>query len=322
MKGCGNLLLSVLTLLTPLVAQPNRACTLEVSVGVVTSNAILISGLTADSFVVSTSKTSIRVREAVYDSSARRIVFAIDDRSHLNGPARTIMQAMIEKILASHRAGDSFGIVFGDHPRIAIGDADAVRTALRDSIAQKRSKNQSLLDTIADGANLFGKSQPGDSVLVFAGDDRLNEGHENYRKLYDSLSERRIRVFGILFSFYFGGFGSISRAALWTDMEISPDEKTIHSLTWGSGGYYRQETTNDEGREYKLTNDRLRGVTTLALQMYGAIAEFYRLEIDFPSSQPNIQNWKLGLSSNIANNQNKHVLYPHQLPRCDTTNPQ
>src|ERR1039457_5182483 len=88
MKGCGNLLLSVLALLTPLVVQSDRACTLEVPVGVVTSNAILISGLTADSFVASTSKTSIRVREAVYDSSARRIVFAIDDRSRLNWPAR------------------------------------------------------------------------------------------------------------------------------------------------------------------------------------------------------------------------------------------
>ena len=183
-------------------------------------------------------------------------------------------------------------------------------------MAERRTKrNGSLPDVIASAADLFGAPRRGDSIVIFAGNDRLGEGKEKYQKLYESLVNRRIRVFGILLSAYFAG--DMLAQVAWSGSPFLPDDKTIHSLTWGSGGYYREETTDYPTPTYRLTDERLLAMTTLAQQIYGAIAEFYRLQIDFPYPLPKNKSWKLDLSPNIPNEQNRHVLYPRQVPSCE-----
>jgi hypothetical protein len=308
-----------------MAAQQNQACTVEVPVGVVGSNAILISGLKADSFVVSESKIQ-GIREAMYDTSPRRIVFVIDKKSRLGEPAVQILDAMLTKLLQSARSGDTFGVVFAEHPPIPLGDPTPVLAKFHEVMGQHRSKPKDLLDAIADASELFKAPNRGDAMFLFAGQDGLADGRADYQKLYASLCERGVRVFGVLFGFFQAGVYS-ARAVpgpfgegVNYDARIDPDERTVHSLTWGTGGYYRHESTNNELQRYRLTDDRLQAMTDLGLQMYGAIAEFYRVRVDSSSSRPKPEPWTLQLSSATPNAQNRRVLYPRHLPPCKTQN--
>jgi hypothetical protein len=296
----------------------------EVPVGVVTTNAILISGLKADSFVVSESKTAMAVRAATYDTGPRRIVFVVDKGSRLRGSASKIVGSVVEKILQSARNADTFGVVFADHLSIPIGDPSSVLTRFREFMGQDRSKNGDLIETLSEANELFQSPRLGDSIFLFAGDDRLEQGHGDYNKIYNLLCEKRIRVFGMLFGFYLmGSYSTLyvpdsnpaGQGSHW-DTAFFSEDRTVHSLTWGTGGYYKQEATEEP--QYKLTDERLQATTSLGLQMYGAVAEFYRLQVDSSSSRSRPQPWRLKLSSMTPNSQNKHVLYPRRLPRCES----
>ena len=320
-----NLIFAVLVLFASMAAQQNQACTVEVPVGVVGSNAILISGLKADSFVVSKSKIQ-SIREAIYDTGPRRIVFVIDKKSRLGEPAAQILDAMLTKILQSARSGDMFGVVFAEHPAIPLGDPTLVLAKFHEVMGQHRSKPKDLLDAIADASEVFKSQSRGDAMFLFAAQDGLAIGRADYPKLHAALCERGIRVFGVLFGYFQAGVYSatavpISPSAgggLNYDARIDPDDRTVHSLTWGTGGYYRHEITNDELQRYRLTDDKLQAMTDLGLQMYGAIAEFYRVRVDSISSRNKLAPWTLQLSSGVPNVQNRRVLYPRHLPPCKT----
>jgi hypothetical protein len=184
----------------------------------------------------------------------------------------------------------------------------------------KRSKSTPLLDALVESSQLFQVPQPGDSIFLFAGDDTLTQGRTDYRRLYESLCERGIRVFGVLFGIYLNGtystMGIPQGAGIIWDTSFSPENRTVHSLTWGTGGYYRQETTNNPLQRYKLTDDGLKAMTLLGMQMYGAIAEFYRVQVASSTSRSKPKPWKLQLSSTVPNIQSKYVLYPKQPPSC------
>ena len=303
--------------------QPTRECITEVPVGVVKTNAVLISGLKRDSFAIP-GKSDLTIREMVYDTGPRRIVFVVDRTSKLQGPAPTLVDSIIEKILQSARDDDRFGVVFADRPSIPIGDSGSVRVRFEKVKGQPHSRNAYLLDAVAEASDLLQPPKVGDAIFLFAGDDGLAQSHSDYKKLYQSLGETRTRVFGVLFGIYLMGnytmmglpLAPSAGGGIQWDLVGGPDERTVHSLTWGTGGYYRQETTDGLLQRYKLTDDSLQAMTTLGMQMYGAIAEFYRVEVSSQSSRSKPRSWTLQLSSSVPKIENKHVLYPRQLPTC------
>lgn len=330
-----SLLLLVLCALgkSPL-AQSSPGCVLEIPVGVMTSDGALVRGLQASSFAVEETKVPAVVSDAVYDSEPRRIVFVLDRSSHLGEPATKIITAVLERILLNARPGDSFGLVFAGYEPVAIGKPEVVLAGFREMLAGRvpHSKKGSLLDALSEAAGLFHAPQLGDSIFAFAGVDDLDE-RAKYRRVHELLSERGIRVFGVLFGLLAGGtmkssFATISAQQVYRSIYLyrtkliqlySPQSKTFIALTWGTGGFLTQEVTRDERHQYKLTETRLKELAEQEWQTYGAIAQIYRVRVSLSSPLSKPKPWKLDLAPELRNQPpEKYVLYPRQIPACGT----
>jgi hypothetical protein len=73
----------------------------------------------------------------------------------------------------------------------------------------------------------------------------------------------------------------------------------------------------DAIRTYKITDERVRELTQLGLQEYGAIAQFYRVRLSrVANSKP--QTIKLDLAPDWRKKKPAAVvLYPRQVPGCN-----
>ncbi len=65
--------------------------------------------------------------------------------------------------------------------------------------------------------------------------------------------------------------------------DFLPNVENVFALGQGSGGVIVQENTDDQLREYKLTDERLKAVKHEGEQMYKAVSEYYVPDVNSPS---------------------------------------
>ena len=305
--------------LSPATAQQTTVCSLEVPIGVVGRNGALVRAMEPQSFEIPKGNT-LTIQVATYDTGPRRIVFVIDRGPRANEPDIRIEDAVLNRILRHARPGDSFAAIVSGHDsvRVPFGqDAESVLTNL--SSPQNMTKEKvGMMDAIAAAASWLSPAQPGDSIFVFSVEDEFKDAHTSFRKLYESLIQSRVRVFGMLFGPVFGG----TYFTLMTDIsprmmtDFTPETEDLNHLVWGTGGYLAAENTEGILQQYRLTDSRLAELEAGGWQMYGGIAEYYRVILSTPPLQKQ-RPWKLNLSSQgRAKSPQATVLYPRQLPLC------
>ena len=297
-------------------------CTSEIPIVVIGANNVVIQGLQRDSLVVEESKGPTTITSLTPEVGPRRIVFVLDRGSHMGENAMKLTEAMIEKILQDARSGDKFGLFTAEKDPIRLNPTspDTVAGVFRDRVSGKQSKGASMLDAISDAVHALEPAQSGDALFVFSGADDFSDSRNRFANVYEELSEKHIRVFGVLFSYVIGGGMSpyliVGGGAIFASPGVSGNAETMNSLSWESGGYLVQENLRDALRTYKLTDERLHKLTQLGLQEYGAIVQFDRLEVSRDASSKR-QAIKLDLAPEWRKKKPAAVLiYPRQLPAC------
>lgn len=308
-------------------SQQSQACDVEVGVNVIGRTGGLVQGLTADSFVIQKTKTPASIKNAAYDTGPRRVVLVLDRGTQMNKAAARASEAIIGEILGRASGGDSFALItVGQYSnRTAFGQSPAeLLQRLHDP--EQSSQWLGMIDAIAAAAEWLNPPQTGDSIFVFSGEDDLGRAGGSFRKLYGSLLQHQIRLFAVLLGPVING--EVDTVIDWravasggpplvTNTVWAETEDLAH-LSWGTGGYLIRESMWNPQREYKLTDARVEQLKHQGWQMYGAIAEYYRLQIAVTPSGNDAQKWELGLNAATQKKTPQAmVLRPELLPaRC------
>lgn len=304
-------------------SDPAASCTSEIPIVAIGTNNVIIQGMQRESLVVEETKGPTMIMGVAPEAGPKRIVFVLDRGAHMDESATKLAEASIEKILQSARPDDKFGLFTAEKDPIRLNpmSPDTVLGVFHDRVSGRQSKGASVLDAISDAMHALEPAQSGDALFVLSGGDDFSDSRNRFANVYEELTEQRIRVFGMLFSYVMGGGMSpaliVQGGAIWTSPGSSGNAETLNSMAWGTGGYLVQENVRNAVRTYKLTEERVHEVTQLGLQQYGAIAQFYRLQVSrVANSKP--QTIKLDLAPEWRKKKPAAVLiYPHQLPRCN-----
>jgi hypothetical protein len=176
------------------------------------------------------------------DETPRRIVFVLDRGAHMGDNAKRLTEPIIEKILQNARPEDKFGLFTAekDPVRVTPTSSDTILRVFRDQASGRQSKGTSMLDAISEAVHALEPAQPGDTLFVFSGSDDFPESHIRFANVYQELSEQRIRVFGVLFSYVMGGGIApvliVGGGTIWTSPGSSGNSETLNSMAWSSGG--------------------------------------------------------------------------------------
>lgn len=278
--------------------------------------------LRADAFSAHDKKHSVAIRAVTTDRGPRRVLFVIENGKRMPAAARQIEAAVISDILANARPEDSFGLLAAGGPRVELhfgASREAIRAAAEqlESTPQGKSGKGGVLDAVLEATTWFQPPQPGDSIFVMA--VRLEgKHHVGFSKVRSAVRARRLRVF----SFQLGRGASDSPEPEPIYDAVSKSFSTLvtgqvfdgaRTLSKLSGGQTFLEDT--EGKQYRLTDDRLKRLRYYGGQMYKAVTEYYVLTLESAG-----RDLIIGLAPPI---QSMHpfgfLFYPRDSPPCSNT---
>lgn len=324
-----GLLLAAATLSALLTAaQSPPACTLDVPVSVALRNGNLVPGLPASSFTAASTRGPLSIEAAVYDTGPRRIVIVVDRGSGMKSAAATITREAIDKILSGARPQDSFALITtgAGARRISFGrSASDLSAEVSNVFADAKPKGSwlDLLDGMAEAAGWFSTAQRGDAMLVFTSEDEFREGRVGFRKAYDTLTTRGIRVFAMLFGpIIAGGYMSVidwgAPPGAPRDLSFGwAQREDLNHLVRETGGFLLAENMAEPWREYKLDEKRLQALVQIGWQMYGSIAELYVVKVKMARKESGMWRWTLSLTPDQQKKlPHADLAYPGELQPC------
>ncbi len=187
--------------------------------------------------------------------------------------------------------------------------------------AKSESGEQGALDAVMGAIGWFEKPLPGDAIVLMASEIENNK-HAKYATVAKALADHHIRLFSFL-------LGPMLAGTVYTDIGINyrghlsssstpvANQENLSALTWNSGGYMVVENAKVPWKEYKLTDAHLDELRREGWQMYGAVAEFYRVLVVPPARSGHHEEWTLELAESIRKRvPQAKVLYPRELPAC------
>lgn len=245
-----------------------------------------VANLSAEGFVARDKNGPVRVRSATYDRGPRRIVFVVENAKKMPVAARKIEAAVISHILAKARPQDSFALLTARGPGLALrfgSSRDAIRAAAEQlgNPPQGEPGGEGVLDAVLEATTWFQQPQPGDSIIVMA--LRLEGKHNaSFSDLRAAVTAGRIRVFGFQLGEY--SYEDLGRGRTFESWDVQDFGRSvlfdwIRALAEATGGALVLENT-EEGKQYKLTDDRLKGLQVGGEMIYKAITEFYLLQLE------------------------------------------
>jgi hypothetical protein len=318
------------------LAQNDKACPVDLPVGLIDNKGTLLEGLTAQDLTIRQSKQTLAIESIKYDSAPRRILLVLDTSSRLPPDARKAELAVIKYLLTRARVQDSFALLTARGPLRQARFEDGKETllkAVQELAADPREpvKGENILDTVVTGITWFGEPRPGDAILILA--DHLEESNEptqyigrtmsgtgpmqgvvtdrgpsferqskvKFSAVTKMLGEHQIRIFGLQ-------MGALKAGPVTS--KLDPNDENLFGITLASGGYSVFDPVDSFG-SYVLTESRLQTVQNMIWQLYGSISQFYILRIQ--SHSPH-SPWKLELAKDLRSN--TRALYPQQFDPC------
>jgi len=280
-----------------------------------------VANLSAEGFVARDKNGPVRVRSATYDRGPRRIVFVVENAKKMPVAARKIEAAVISHILAKARPQDSFALLTARGPGLALrfgSSRDAIRAAAEQlgNPPQGEPGGEGVLDAVLEATTWFQQPQPGDSIIVMA--LRLEGKHNaSFSDLRAAVTAGRIRVFGFQLGEY--SYEDLGRGRTFESWDVQDFGRSvlfdwIRALAEATGGALVLENT-EEGKQYKLTDDRLKELQVGGEMIYRRVVECYILQLD--SIGPHLV---IGLAPPVLEQLPwASVVYPKSLPPCSNT---
>jgi hypothetical protein len=340
MRLLTSVLLSVLIVRGAFAQE--KACPLELPVGMVDNNGTLLEGLTPKDMSLRFNKQNVAIESVKYDKGPRRVLVILDTGSRLPLDARKAETMLLNHIVARARAEDSFALLTARGPlrKVHFGEGkDAILKAAQELASDPKEpvKGENILDTIAEGVEWFGEPRTGDAILVMA--DHLEESNESseytsrqisgigpsqgivtdrgpsfekvsrmkFSAVVKMLGERRIRVFGLQLG--------ILKTNIALTSKYSANDENLFGISLGSGGYAVFDPVDPFG-SYVLNDTRAQALQNKIWQLYGSISQFYLVQVQAPSSRG---SWKLELAKDLRST--THALYPQLFGLCPAENP-
>ena len=319
-------LLCALSLCEPSRTQQVSCTPVELPVNVILPDGRLVRGLQRDHLVALAKKDRLKIESITQDAGPRRVLFVLDTGRDLPHEAKKSEVEVASYILAQAPEETSFALITarGISMEVRFGEPRervvAAICQLPES-AGSGSSERGGLDALSEGMEWFEKPQPGDAIVAMIFEIENNK-HTKYSTVAGALADRHIRLFSFLLGPLMAGtayFNSIGGAPGRPTM-IGPfiaNEENLSALTWNSGGYLVVENAKSGWREYKLTDEHLEVLRHEGWQMYGAVAEFYRVLLVPPARSSHHEWWSLELAESTRKRvPQAKVLYPRELPAC------
>jgi len=298
----------------------------ELAANVILPDGRLVRGLQRDHLVALAKKDRLKIESITQDAGPRRVLFVLDTGRDLPREARKSEVEVASYILAQAPEETSFALITarGISMEVRFGEP---RERLVAAIRQlpespgSGSSERGGLDALSEGMEWFEKPQPGDAIVAMIFEIENNK-HTKYSTVAGALADRHIRLFSFLLGPLMAGtayFNSIGGAPGRPTMNAPfvANEENLSALTWNSGGYLVVENAKSGWREYKLTDEHLEVLRHEGWQMYGAVAEFYRVLLVPPARSGHHEGWSLELAESTRKRvPQAKVLYPRELPAC------
>jgi hypothetical protein len=226
---------------------------------------------------------------------------------------------VITHILSKARPEDSFALLTTRGPRVELrfgSSREAIRAAAEqlESTPQGKSGKGGVLDAVLEATTWFQPPQPGDSIFLMT--LHLEGKHRaSFSKVRAAVAAGRIRVFG----FQLGEqllriTDAINTAAESLEMQVFGQYSILNQtllLSRDSGGEATLENTQ-EGKQYKLTGDRLRLLHGTGEAMYMEATDLYLLQLE--RTGPDVV---IALAPPVLEQLPwASVVYPKSLPPC------
>jgi hypothetical protein len=325
------LLLTLLVATSAFAQQPS--CEIELPVGVVGIDFSLLHGLTPQDVTVRVNKQQKKVESINYDTEPRRVLFILDTASSLAPDARKAEAKLVQYIASSARKGDTFALLTARGALREVKFAEGPESLLKaanELLADPKEKNKAagILDALVQGISWFGEPRAGDAIVVVA--NHLEEPRQRtsglivehsklvavdqegdtgpvsrakFRTVQQALFEHGIRLFGL----------QLGRVVVGVTDSIT--DENLFGLAYGSGGYAIPVEADDPWNTYQLTDARWQKLQHKVWQLYGAVAQFYRLRVQSPVSAHR-QEWKIELAKDLE--KNTRILYPREYGMCSS----
>jgi hypothetical protein len=331
------LVLSALFAASTVFAQ-QKACPVDLPVGIVDPNGTLLNGLTASDITVRLRKQALPIETIGYDTGPRRIVFVLDTSRRLPPEARKAETMLVNYVVSNARSFDSFALLTARGPlrQVRFEDGrEALSKALEElaSDPKEQTKAPNVLDTVMAGIGWFGEPRLGDAIFIMA--DHLEEtndsnqyqsfqlghtgplqgvatdrgpsfeapSHLKFSAVMEALADHRIRVFGLQ-------LGSLKLTPL--TAVYSPNNENLFGITKGSGGYAVLDPSDSFG-SYLMSDARAQSLQHKVFQIYGAITQFYQVRVN-PQTLPRREPWNLELVKDLQ--KNTVALFPRLFDPC------
>lgn len=322
--------------LAPVIAAQEKACPVDLPVGLIDNKGTLLEGLTPQDLTVRQNKQSLAIQSVKYDSAPRRVLLLMDTSARLPVDARKAEVALVRYLLSRARAADSFALLTARGPlrqvRFEEGKESVLRVLQELSADPKEAvKGENILDTMVQGVAWFGQPRPGDAILIMA--DHLEESNEptqfigrtvsgtgpmqgvvtdrgpsfekqskiKFSAVTRMLAEHQVRVFGLQ-------LGALKAAPLAS--KIDPNDENLFGISLATGGFAVFDPVDSFG-SYVLTESRLQTLQDMVWRLYATIAQFYLVRVESKSSHA---PWKLELAKDLRSN--TRALYPQQFDPC------
>jgi len=322
--------------LAPVIAAQEKACPVDLPVGLIDNKGTLLEGLTPQDLTVRQNKQNLAIQSVKYDSAPRRVLLLMDTSARLPVDARKAEVALLRYLLSRARAADSFALLTARGPlrqvRFEEGTESVLRAVQELAAAPKEAvKGENILDTMVLGIAWFGQARPGDAILIMA--DHLEESNEptqfigrtvsgtgpmqgvvtdrgpsfekqskiKFSAMTRILAEHQIRVFGLQ-------LGALKAAPVAS--KVDPNDENLFGISLATGGFAVFDPVDSFG-SYVLTESRLQALQDMVWRLYATIAQFYLVRVESKSSHA---PWKLELAKDLRSN--TRALYPQQFSPC------
>lgn len=313
-------------LLACAIAQAEeRACTLEVPAIVVLPDYGLVRGLGPSAFTMQGKYGSGTITSVETRSGPRRILFVVETGKQVLPVARKVEFEVISEILAKAGSEDTFALLASRGPRNEVGFGTSRETVAGSAAAMEndlgaRSQKSGVLDSILEAIERFQSPREGDAIVVLTLGIE-SDHYAGFGKVRDALLKAHVRLFGLQLGPIITAMGAPMRylgndhfQPGWMD----PNRENLFALTRASGGFAGWENAEGAPRyDYRLTDQQLVAVKHIALQIYRAIARYYDIRVEKPSS-----NFALDLASSVRKDLPQARLnYPDRSWECKATPP-
>lgn len=312
---------SLLTTCAGLFAQ-ERPCTLEIPAIVALPDATLVQRLASDAFRVHVKSGPTKIDAVISDRGPRHILFVVETGKQVPSAVRKVEAEILTEIIKNARQEDSFALLtaHGQRREVQFGTSKETLKSTVEEIgvgASGKNEGNGVLDAIFEGTDWFRPHTAGDAVIVLT--LGIESNHQvSFAKVRDGLAKKRIHVFGFQLGPFFEGsysaylsttpFGQLSLTG-WFD----PNCENLFALSRYTGGFVALENAEgDPQKEYHLTDERLHAIRHAAQQEYKAIVEFYRIQVEGPAKDSEID-----LADSLRRELPKaEVIYPRDSQSC------